>query len=99
MASVRVTLTVSGITEVEVRNGLPNLLDEFQQRPWIITPNAKWDTDRKLVVISVEYENSDIEGCKRAALDEVRDCLIACIQFSSEKISFEIEDTCSTPIA
>ena len=71
MANVRVTMTVSGFTQAEARGGLPDLLDEFQHRPWILRPTAVWDADRNLLVITVEYESDDIEGCRLAAHDEV----------------------------
>jgi hypothetical protein len=99
MANVCVTMTVSGITEAEAHNGLPDLRDEFQHRSWIIMPTAKWDVGRKLIAITVGYGSGDIDACKQAAQSEIWDCVIACIQFSSDKISFEIEDACYAPIA
>jgi len=92
-------MIVTGFTEAEALVGLPDLLDEFQHRPWILRPTGVWDADRKLLVIAVEYENDNIDGCRIAARDEVWDCLVACIQFSSNEISFEIENCSYAPVA
>ena len=99
MLHVRVTMTVTGFTEAEARTGLPDLLDEFQQRPWIVSPTTSWDTDRDCLVITIHYESDDIEHCKLAATDEIWDCVIACVPFSSEKISFTIEDSSHAQVA
>jgi hypothetical protein len=98
MANVRVTMSVSGFTDVEASEGLPDLLDEFRQRPWILRPTAAWDANRKLILVAVEYESDDAEGCRLAAHDEVRDCVIACFKFQ-DQIAFKIEDSCYAPSA
>jgi hypothetical protein len=99
MAITRVTLTVHGFTEAEVQAGLTDLLDEFRRRDWIVSPSASWDVARKCLVISAGYDCDDIDGCRLAAKDEVWDCVIACLQFSSEEISFTIEDASYAPAA
>ncbi len=93
MPLVRTRISVSGFTEAEVRAGLADLLDEFGERPWIIRPVATWDAERGRLVVTTHYEGEDAEACSRAASDEVWDCVIACIHFSSEGIHLDIEDS------
>ena len=84
---------VFGFTESEVRSGLPDLLAEFQERPWIIRPSASWDAERGRLVITRHYDGEDVDYMGRAASDEVWDWVIACVDFSSEGIQFELEES------
>src|SRR4051812_3525013 len=93
MPFVRTRISVSGFTEAEVRDGVADLLDEFRERPWIIRPSASWDAERSRLVVITHYEGEDAEACGRGASDEVWDCVIACINFSSEAIHFDVEDS------
>jgi hypothetical protein len=97
VALVRVSVLVSGFTEEEASLGIPSLVDEFQHRPWIIDPNAVWDGDRARLVVRVHYEGEDVEYFSRAAVDEVWDCVIACISFAGEGIDFELDG--ANPVA
>jgi len=85
-----------GFTEAEARKGIPYLLEEFGQRPWLLICDAKWVAQGSKLVISVESEADSLavlDGAVRAAhLDEVWDCVIACVEFSSE-IRFEVEES------
>lgn len=72
-------------------NGLPDLLDEFDARPWIIRPTASWDATRRRLVVSVAYEGEDVEHFRGAASDEVWDCVLACLDFSSDEIQFDVD--------
>jgi hypothetical protein len=92
MPFVRTRITVSGFAEAEVRDGLADLLGEFRERPWIIRPTASWDAERSRLVVTTHYKGNDPDGFGRTASDEVWDCVIACINFSSEGIHFEVED-------
>jgi len=91
MAFIHVTIAVRGFIEAEARNGLPDLLDEFQHRPWLFRPSAVWDTARNCIAIAIDYEGHDTKLCGQAVLDEVWDCIIACLQSTSD-ICFELED-------
>jgi hypothetical protein len=93
MPFVRTRISVAGFSEPEVRTGLSALLDEFQHRPWIIQPDASWDSARGRLVVVLHYDGGDAESCGRAAADEVWDCVIACLSFASEGIRFEVEET------
>lgn len=99
MAITRVTMTVHGFTEAEAQAGLADLLDEFRRRTWIVSPSASWDSVRKCLVICVGYDCDNIDGCRLAAKHEVWDCVVACLQFSSEEVSFAIEDASNAPSA
>ena len=98
MAYIRVTIVVRGLTEPEVADGLSDLIVEFHQRDWLANPSASWDVARGGLVVTVDYEGPDAERCGRAVLDEVRDCVVACLDFSSD-IQFEIEDASVLPVA
>jgi hypothetical protein len=84
-----IKIAVNGFTPKEAIEGIPALQEEFQKRYWILNPSAKWDDANSLLIISVGYGADDLKGAERAALDEVWDCVIACIHFSGDKIYFE----------
>lgn len=92
MPLVRARISVSGFSEAEIRSGIPDLLDELEHRPWIVSPSASWDSGRQRLVVTVHYEGDDIQFLGRAATDEVWDCVIACINFASEGIEFQQDD-------
>jgi hypothetical protein len=94
MSRVRTRISVTGFTEAEVREGLPDLLEEFRQRPWLGRTDASWDARRSRLVITVEAEGSNPAtdgGDSGANLDDVWDSVIACINFTSAGIHFEVE--------
>jgi len=72
---------------------LPDLLAEFGERPWLLKPSASWDADCGRLVVTIEREGDDPHRCGEATFDEVWDCVIACIDFSSEGIHFDIEES------
>ena len=98
MAFVHVDISVRGFTEAEARSGLRDLLDEFQHRHWLFRPSAVWDAARRCLAVGIDYEGHDTKLCGQAVLDEVRDCVIACLQSASD-IHFEIDDSRFTPVA
>jgi hypothetical protein len=98
MAFVHVDISIRGFTEAEARNGLPDLVDEFRHRHWLFRPTAVWDAARSCLAVGIDYEGLDTKLCGQAVLDEVRDCVIACLQSASD-IHFEIEDSTFTPVA
>jgi len=83
-----VKIGVSGLTQAEVEEGLPHLLDEFGHRSRILIPQAYWDELTKRLVISVGYEINE-SFIEDVAMDEIWDCVIATINFQ-EEIHFEI---------
>lgn len=91
MRLVQTRISVCGFSEAEVRDGLAGLLDELHQRSWIINPAASWDPDRERLVVTTHYEGTDADSVSRAASDEVWDCVIACMNFSSQGIQFSID--------
>jgi len=93
MPLVRTRMSVSGFTEAEVRDGLDHLLAELRERPWIIRPAASWNADLGRLVVTTHYEGDDPDGCSRAASDEISDCVIACLQFASDGIHFDVEES------
>lgn len=97
MIRVRTTITVTGFTETEALGGLPDLLEEFRHRPWMLNPEAFWDSKKSRLVVSVESEcgNSQVGRESAGHFDEVWDCVIACIENAGE-IKFEV-DSCVSP--
>lgn len=84
----KVKISISGFTKAQAEEGLPHLLDEFGQRPWLIDTQAFWDDSINKFVIQVEYEFE--ERLENGAFDEISDCVIATMNFG-EKIEFDIK--------
>ena len=99
MRIVRTLISVSGFSESEARSGLPDLIAELRQRPWIICPDADWDARRSRLVVTTHYEDTDPELSSRGAMDEVQDCVIACLSFASEGIHFDVDESILLPAA
>jgi hypothetical protein len=96
MSRVRTRIAVTAFTEAEASEGLPHLLKELGQRPWLLAYDAKWVTDGAKLDVWVESQGNSLQvhgGTTGAHLDEVWDCVIACLNFSSERIYFEIEES------
>jgi hypothetical protein len=77
---------------------LPDLREELGQRPWFLSAEAVWDSSRRRLVIVVEREGQSPEvggPDVRGAVDEVRDCVIACLDFEADGIQFVVESSCS----
>jgi hypothetical protein len=90
MAKIRTKISVSGFNEAEITAGLEDFRQEFSERFWLENPNAIWDSDRNLLIVTVETEGGDPKNEAEGVLDEIRDCVIACFNFSSERVSFDI---------
>jgi hypothetical protein len=84
----QVKVEVSGLTKIQVEEGLPDVLDEIGRRPWLFDSQAFWDTSIDKLVVIVGYEFEEI--VKDDAFDEISDCVIGTISFD-EKIDFDIE--------
>ncbi len=97
MKRVRAQIAVTGFCEAEVGEGIQHLLQEFKQRPWLLSYDARWLAVDLKLVITIETQGDSLEvqgGATGAILDEVSDCVIASMQFSSEGISFRVEKAC-----
>jgi hypothetical protein len=90
MGEVRTKISVAGFSDAEIGAGLQNFLTEFKKRPWLAHPKAEWDSERKLLLVTIETEGKDPKLEAEAVLDEVWDCVIAYFNFSSERIRFDI---------
>ena len=90
MAEVRTKISVAGFNDAEIGEGLQDFLAEFKERPWLANPKAEWDSQRKLLLLTIETEGNDLKLEAEAVLDEVWDCVISYFNFSSEGISFDI---------
>ena len=85
-----ITIQVTGFTQTEAQAGLPDLLAEFGERPWLLNPLATWDEASQSILIQIERAQEDGDRNGEGTLDEVWDCVIATIDFSSPKITFRI---------
>ena len=83
MAEVRTKISVAGFNDTEIGEGLQDFLAEFKERPWLANPKAEWDSERKLLLLTIETEGNDPKLEAEAVLDEVWDCVIAYFNFSS----------------
>jgi hypothetical protein len=90
MSQVRTKISVAGFDDIEIAESLQDLLAEFNERPWLMNPQAEWDTVQKVLLVTVETEGDDPKLESEGAFDEIWDCVIACFSFSSERISFNI---------
>jgi hypothetical protein len=55
----------------------------------------QWDEQRSRMLIIIESEGDDLRiqgGEVGGVLDEVSDCVIACIHFEGERISFHVDE-------
>jgi hypothetical protein len=96
MPNVRTRISVVGLTAEEVSASIDDLRTEFAARLWLLKSDAKWDAEHKRLVITIESEGNDLRiqgGDVGAVLDEVSDCVIACIHFTGERIRFNMDDT------
>ena len=98
MVHIRVIIVVRGPTKAEVAAGLPGLLDEFKQRDWLTRVSASWDASRGGLAITIECEGQDATLCGDTILDEVRDCVVACLE-SSTDICYDIAESSFTSVA
>jgi len=55
-----------------------------------MNPQAVWDAEQKVLLVTVETEGDDPKLESEGVFDEIWDCVIACFNFSSERISFNI---------
>ena len=92
MKLVRIKMSISGLTEPEARGGLDDLVAEFELRPWIIKPAVAWAPESHRLIVIAHYAGESLEACRRAASDEIWDCVVACIAFSSDDVRFDIEN-------
>ena len=90
MSKVRTKISVAGFSEAEIVEGLQDFLAEFKERPWLTNPVAEWDSERDLLLVTIETEGDDSKLEAEGVFDEVWDCVIAYFSFSSERISFNI---------
>lgn len=90
MARIRTQIGVTGITADEARNGIADVLEYLGEREWLLKVDAIWDDDSQRIIVVVEREGNDPDLEAKATIDEVWDCVIAAIHFSSELISFDI---------
>ena len=90
MAHVRTRISAAGFNEAEIAKGLQDFIAEFQERQWLINPRVEWDSERKLLLITIVTEGDDPKFESEAVFDEIWDCVIAYFKFSSERISFDI---------
>jgi hypothetical protein len=90
MAKVRTKISVAGFNDAEIAEGLQDFLAEFKERPWLTNPQTEWDSERSLLLITIETEGDDPKLESEGVVDEVWDCLAAYFSFSSERIGFDI---------
>jgi hypothetical protein len=86
-------IAVTGFQESEIADGLPHLLRYLSERPWLLNPKATWDAEGNRLIVEVGTEEIGSDVASEFAFDEIWDCVIAAINFSSDKIHFDILET------
>jgi len=90
---LRTQISVSGFAQHEVDAGLADLVAEFEQRPWLLAAHVSWDAQRRRLVVVIEREGESLalqDGGTGATLDEVWDCVVACIR-SENGLHFDVD--------
>jgi hypothetical protein len=90
MPKARTKISVAGFNDAEIAEGFQDFPAEFKERPWLTNPQAEWDSERSLLVVTIETEGDDPKLESESVFDEVWDCVAAYFSFSSERISFDI---------
>jgi hypothetical protein len=90
MARVCTKISVAGFNDSEIAEGLQDFIAEFQERQWLANPRVEWDSERRLLLVTIVTEGDDPKFESEAVLDEIWDCVIAYFKFSSERISLDI---------
>jgi hypothetical protein len=89
MELVRTTISVSGLDDAEVAEGMQAFREYLGEREWLINPEAEWDSAQRRLRVTMEIEGDEEKSASLFAFDEVWDCVIAAFQVS-ETISFDI---------
>ena len=100
MPTIRTTISIDGLTADEVANSIDDLIEEFAARPWLLKSEAGWDAQCGRLVVIIESEGDDLRvqgGDVGGILDEVSDCVIACIHFEGERIRFHVDEAAFIP--
>jgi len=87
MGYVRTEITISGLLKSEVDEGIGDLQTEFSNRPWLLSPTMTWEGN--LFVVTIDCDGRDPKLSGLATLDEVWDCIIACLRCSTD-LHFEV---------
>jgi hypothetical protein len=89
MSRVRTKISVSGLKEAEVAEGLSSFREYISARPWLLNPKADWDDEKNRLDVTIETEGDDPKLVAEGVFDEVWDCTIAAFD-SSGTVSFDI---------
>ena len=81
----RVTLTCSGLTEIEGAAAVDDILEEFTHRPWHTNVSCEW----KDGVLRLSGTN-EVDETGLALLDEFGDAISACVNYAG-RIHLAIE--------
>ena len=86
----RITIEVTGFSQNEAITGIPVLLAELRERPWLEHPKALWDETAECIRLQIDRDQEDGDQNGQGTLDEVWDCVIATITFSSARVAFSL---------
>lgn len=82
----RVTVSCTGVTKDEAVSGVPDILEEFRERPWHENVSCHWYANKLLFTAENDYDSIG-----DAVLDEFSDAVHACISWSAEEVHFAVE--------
>ncbi len=86
---IRTKISVAGFKDAEIAEGLPYFREYLEERSWLVNPQAEWDTERGLLLVTIDTGGDDPKFESATAFDEVWDCVIAAFN-ASGTISFDI---------
>lgn len=89
----QVTISVSGYSKLEAEKSFPDLLEEFQHRPWFLKTKVEWNSENNQVWVILTVAGDDMDFEAEATSDEVWDCVIATFPSTKNTISFRVHHT------
>ena len=59
MARIRTRISVAGINDADITEGMLYFRQYLRERPWFIEPKAEWNPQENRLLVTVETEGDD----------------------------------------
>jgi hypothetical protein len=81
MGWYRIRVAIRGTPAQAFHDGVPNVQEELEQRPYLRNPHAVWDADQQQIVIEFEdqLEAATVQAAEVGVNDDLSDTVTACI--------------------
>ena len=83
----RITTSCQGVSEAAALAAIPDILEEFGERPWQQNIRCRWD-GKKIVLVG----ENDVDATGQGLRDEFSDVVCACVPIEDSTISFEVDE-------